>query len=117
MIIDGATDTEVFGTYVGAVLLPTLRAGDIGVMDNLTPHKNEETLALTEGVGARVWFLPAYSPDLNPIETMWSKFKQTLRSMEPRTHEELVGSIAKPLSRVSASDARNRFASCGYRFI
>ena len=117
MTIDGATDTEVFRTYVGAVLLPTLKAGDIVVMDNLTPHKNEETLALIESVGARVWFLPAYSPDLNPIEKMWSKVKQALRSMEPRTHEELLDSIAKALSRVSASDARNWFASCGYSII
>ena len=117
MTIDGATDTEVFRTYVGTVLLPTLRAGDIVVMDNLTPHKNQETLALIEGVGARVWFLPAYSPDLNPIEKMWSKVKQTLRSMEPRTQEQLLESIAKALSRVTASDARNWFASCGYSFI
>ena len=70
MSIDGATDTEVFRIYVGKELLPTLRAGDIVVMDNLTPHKNEETLALIEAAGASVWFLAAYSPDLNPIEKM-----------------------------------------------
>lgn len=117
MAIDGATDTEVFRAYVREVLLPTLKAGDIVVMDNLTPHKNEETLALLEATGANVWFLPAYSPDLNPIEKMWSKVKQALRSLEPRTHEELLAAIATALSRVTASDARNWFASCGYSII
>ena len=117
MAIDGATDTEVFRAYVRKVLIPTLRAGDIVVMDNLTPHKNEETLALIEEVGACVRFLPPYSPDLNPIEKMWSKVKQALRSSEARSHEELLAAIARALAQVTASDARNRFASCGYSFI
>jgi transposase len=117
MTIDGATDTEVFRAYVREVLLPTLKAGDIVVMDNLTPHKNAETLALLEAAGVQVWFLPAYSPELNPIEKMWSKVKQILRSLEPRTHEELLAAIATALSRVTAADARNWFYSCGYRII
>lgn len=85
MTIDGATDAEVFRAYVSEVLIPTLREGDIVVMDNLTPHKNEETLSLIEMAGASVLFLPPYSPDLNPIEKMWSKVKQALRSLEART--------------------------------
>jgi transposase len=117
MAIDGATDTEVFRAYVREVLLPTLRVGDIVVMDNLTPHKNEETIALIEEAGACAWFLPPYSPDLNPIEKMWSKVKQALRSSEARTHEELLAAIASALSHVTASDARNWFASCGYSII
>lgn len=117
MAIEGATDTEVFRAYVREVLLPTLKAGDIVVMDNLTPHKNEETLWLIQAVGASVWFLPPYSPDLNPIEKMWSKVKQVLRSLEPRNHDELLAAIATALSRVTASDARNYFASCGYSII
>lgn len=117
MAIEGATDTGVFGAYVREVLLPTLRVGDIVVMDNLTPHKNQETLALIEEAGACVWFLPPYSPDLNPIEKMWSKVKQALRSIEARTHEELLSAIAKALSYVTASDALNWFASCGYSII
>lgn len=117
MAIDGATDTEVFRAYVGEVLIPTLREGDIVVMDNLTPHKNEETLALIEKAGASVLFLPPYSPDLNPIEKMWSKVKAALRSLEARTHEELLAAIAKALSLVSASDARNWFSACGYSII
>jgi len=76
MTIEGATDAEVFREYVHHVLAPTLRAGDIVVMDNLTPHKSEAPLALIEQTGAQVLFLPAYSPDLNPIEKMWSKIKQ-----------------------------------------
>jgi transposase len=117
MTIDGATDTEVFRAYVCEVLLPTLKAGDIVVMDNLTPHKSAETLALLEAAGVQVWFFPTYSPDLNPIEKMWSKVKQILRSLEPRTHEELLAAIATALSRITAADARNWFYSCGYIII
>jgi transposase len=85
MAIDGATDTEVFQAYVREILCPTLRPGDIVVMDNLSPHKNEQTLQLIEATGATVRFLPAYSPDLNPIEMMWSKVKSALRAAEART--------------------------------
>ena len=85
MAIEGATDTEVFAIYVREVLCPILRPGDLVVMDNLSPHKSEPTLALIRQTGADVLFLPAYSPDLNPIEQMWSKVKNTLRSLEART--------------------------------
>lgn len=67
--------------------------------------------------GACIWFLPPYSPDLNPIEKMWSKVKQALRSFEARSHEELLAAIAKALALVTASDVRHWFASCGYNFI
>ena len=117
MIIEGATDTEVFRTYVRQVLLPTLHAGDIVVMDNLSPHKNEETLALITQAGAEVLFLPAYSPDLNPIEKMWSKVKNRLRSLEPRNATELEAAVAAALAEVTANDAAGWFASCGYSFI
>jgi transposase len=117
MTIDGATDTEVFRAYVTDILLPTLRAGDIVVMDNLTPHKNEKTIAIIESVGATVRFLPPYSPDLNPIENMWSKIKAFLRSTAARTYEDLLKTIANALDSVSASDAKNWFAYCGYNFI
>ena len=117
MTIDGATDTEVFQSYVRGVLGPTLRPGDLVIMDNLSPHKNEQTLALIEKAGAQAQFLPAYSPDLNPIEKMWSKIKQSLRSSEARTNEALLEAIALALKSVTAQDARNWFASCGYSFI
>lgn len=117
MTIEGATDTEVFQTYVREVLCPTLRRGDLVVMDNLSPHKHDPTLQLIEQTGASVRFLPAYSPDLNPIEKMWSKVKQFLRSAEARTSEELQRAIAAALVCVTAQDAMNWFASCGYSFI
>ena len=117
MTLDGATDTEVFRAYVREVLCPTLHPGDIVVMDKLSPHKNDRTLALIEQVGATVRFLPAYSPDLNPIEKMWSKVKQFLRSAEARTREALLAAIAAALASVTLQDAVNWFASCGYSFI
>jgi transposase len=117
MAIAGATDTEVFRAFVGEVLCPTLRPGDLVVMDNLSPHKNDLTLGLIEQAGATVRFLPAYSPDLNPIEKMWSKVKQFLRSAEARTCAELLAAIAAPLQTVTPQDALNWFASCGYSFI
>ena len=117
LAIEGATDTAVFQVYVREVLGPTLRPGDIVVMDNLSPHKHDATLALIEQAGATVAFLPAYSPDLNPIELMWSKVKQFLRGAEARTWEALVAAIAAALACVTAQDAMNWFASCGYSFI
>jgi transposase len=117
MTIEGATDTEVFQTYVRVVLCPTLRPGDWVVMDNLSPHKHDPTLQLIEQAGASVRFLPAYSPDLNPIEKMWSKVKELLRSAEARTWAELQAAIAAALACVTAQDAINWFASCGYSFI
>jgi len=117
MTIKGATDTEVFQTYVREVVCPTLRPGDLVVMDNLSPHKHDPTLQLIEQTGAAVRFRPAYSPDLNPIEKMRSKVKQFLRSAEARTGEELQRAIAAALADVTAQDAMNWFASCGYSFI
>lgn len=117
MAIGAATDTEVFRAYVGRVLVPTLRPGDVVVMDNLAPHKNEETLELIRSAGAQALFLPAYSPDLNPIEKMWSKIKQSLRSAEARTEEQLHQALAAALAKVTARDAAHWFASCGYSFI
>ena len=117
MIVESATDTEVFRAYVRQVLVPTLRPGDIVIMDNLTPHKNEETLDLIRQAGAQALFLPAYSPDLNPIEKMWSKVKNRLRSLEARTALDLQAAIATALAEVTAKDAAAWFASCGYSFI
>ena len=117
MAIEGATDTEVFRAYVRGVLCPSLRAGDIVIMDNHWPHNNELTLTLIARAGASVLFLPAYSPDLNPIEKMWSKVKQCLRRAKARTREELVEAIGTALSTVTAQDALGWFTSCGYSFI
>jgi len=117
MTIDGATDTEVFRAYVRQVLGPTLRAGDVVIMDNLSPHKSAETLSLIQQIGAAVLFLPAYSPDLNPIEKMWSKLKEILRSVEARSKPSLIEAIASALEAITVQDAINWFASCDYSFI
>jgi transposase len=117
LTLPGATDTEVFRAYVREVLCPTLRPGDIVVLDNLSPHKNDQTRALIEQAGASVRFLPAYSPDLNPVEKMWSKVKQFLRSAEARTPETLLTAIGAALRTVTRQDAINWFASCGYSII
>jgi transposase len=117
LAIEGATDTEVFQTYVREVLCPTLRPGDVVVMDNLSPHKSDQTLALIAQAGAEVRFLPAYSPDFNPIEKMWSKVKSFLRGAEARTLVALIEAIGRALQTVTAQDAINWFASCGYSFI
>ena len=117
MTIEGATNTEVFQAYVREVLVPSLRPGEIVVMDNLGAHKNELTLALIEQAGAEVRFLPAYSPDLNPIEMMWSKVKALLRKAQARSHPDLIAAIASALSAVTSNDALGWFTHCGYNFI
>lgn len=117
MTIEGATDTEVFQAYVREILCPTLHAGDIVIMDNLSPHKNEQTLSLIAATGASTRFLPAYSPDLNPIEMMWSKLKAFLRAVEARTHQDLIAAIGQGLLTITSKDAVNWFAHCGYSFI
>ena len=117
MAIEGATDSEVFTTYVSKVLRPALRAGDIVIMDNLAPHKAAAALDQIAQAGALAVFLPAYSPDLNPIEKMWSKLKALLRAAESRTWEDLLAAIAAALGKVTAKDALGWFASCGYSFI
>jgi transposase len=117
MHLPGAVDTAAFVTYIGRVLCPTLKRGDIVVMDNLSVHKSPEVVALVQAMGAEVRFLPAYSPDLNPIEKMWSKIKALLRSAEARTPEELDEAISQAFSKITAKDAAGYFASCGYSII
>ena len=114
MVVDGATNKEVFLAYVQYILVPTLKPGDIVVIDNLSAHKNQETRDLIESVGTELWFLPPYSPDLNPIEKMWSKIKSILRTLKARTEESLINAIAKALEAVTTSDAKGWFKSCGY---
>lgn len=117
MTVEGAVNAEVFRSYVSEILLPTLRTGDILVMDNLSAHKDRLALDLLKDAGVTVRFLPAYSPDLNPIELMWSKAKALLRKAEARTNEALLLAIGDALSRVARKDATHWFAHCGYGFI
>jgi transposase len=114
MVVDGATDAEVFLAYVRHVLVPTLKDGDCVIMDNLAPHKAPDVEILIQAAGGRVRWLPPYSPDLNPIEKMWSKVKEMLRSAKARTQESLESAIAQALQSITPTDAANWFASCGY---
>jgi len=117
MALEGATNTEVFRAYIGEVLLPTLRPGDLVIMDNLSAHKNAETLELIRSAGAEPVFLPPYSPDFNPIEMMWSKVKSILRKLEARDTETLFDAIGEALSEVTQKDALGWFTRCGYSMI
>jgi len=115
--IEGPTDTAIFETYIREALGPTLRPGDVVIMDNLSPHKGAPVLAHIAEAGAAVRFLPPYSPDLNPIELMWSKVKTSLRAAEARTQPKLLKAIASSFEAVTSQDARNWFAHGGYSFI
>jgi transposase len=96
--------------------VPALNPGDIVILDHLSPHKSDPTLALITEVGAQVLFLPAYSPELNPIEKMWSKVKCLRRGAEARTPADLIKAIGQALAKVTAKDALGWFTSCGYSF-
>ena len=113
-VVDGAVNGSVFEAFVKHVLVPELRDGDIVIMDNLSSHKSDRIRALIESAGARLQFLPPYSPDLNPIEMIFSKVKQALRSMACRTRDALWDAMQGVLDRVTSSDAINCFKHCGY---
>ena len=112
--LEGAIDSEAFLIYVEQVLLPTLHGGEIVVMDNLACHKNIRVRQLIESVGAEVWYLPPYSPDFNPIEPMWSKIKQVLRSLAARTFERLIQAVGIALKTITPFDLIGWFIHCGY---
>ena len=114
MTVDAATDNEIFDQYVVRVLVPKLHPGDIVVLDNLRSHKQPRVTAAIESLGARVEYLPPYSPDLNPIEKMWSKVKAILRKLAARTSEALDEAIRIALESVTSADAAGWLASCGY---
>jgi transposase len=114
MTVDGATDADVFRTYVKKVLGPTLSPGDIVVMDNLQAHKAVGVQQAIARRGARRLYLPPYSPDLSPIEPCWSKVKTALRKAKPRTRATLDAAIAEAMLTVSHMDAQGWFKHCGY---
>jgi transposase len=114
MTIDGATDAEVFRVYVEQVLGPTLRPGDIVIMDNLRAHKVAGIREAIEQAGAQLLYLPPYSPDRSPIERCWSKLKTALRKAKARTRGALDHAIAQALASITISDARSWFHHCGY---
>jgi len=114
MAVDGSTDRDVFREYVRCVLAPTLCPGDIVVLDNLGAHNDPEVLRLIEAAQAELRFLPPYSPDMNPIEKMWSKVKAFLRDAKARTQEDLYAAIGLALKAITPPDAEGWFRSCGY---
>ena len=114
MAVEGAMDTSAFVAWLEQGLGPTLGPGQIVVMDNLSVHKGERVRQAIEGYGCTLRFLPAYSPDMNPIEGMFSKVKQALRRAGKRTQEELVAAIGAALDTVTARDAAGWFTHCGY---
>jgi transposase len=114
LAVEGATNREVFETYVERVLAPRLRPGQVVVMDNLSSHKGDKVKELIEEQGCELIYLPPYSPDFNPIEEAFSKIKGLVRNSEARGREALVDAIGKGISMVTAEDARGFFAHCGY---
>ncbi len=114
MTIAGAVDGLVFLEYVRQVLCPTLCEGDVVVMDNLPAHKVKGVSELIERCGARVLYLPPYSPDLNPIEKCWSKVKTYLGQAKARTYEGLEKALKEVLLLITSEDAKGWFTSCGY---
>ena len=114
LVVEGATTSEVFETYIEQMLRPALRPGQIVAMDNLSSHKRESVGELIEGRGCELLYLPPYSPDLNPIEGAFSKVKGLLREAEARTREALVETLGGALPAVSARDAWGYFEHCGY---
>jgi transposase len=116
MVLDGAINGEAFLAYVKQVLVPTLRAGDIVVVDNLSSHKKAGVREAIESVGAKLLYLPPYSPDFNPIELAFSKFKWLVRTARERTVETLWRACGALLDRFCESECRNYFRHCGYRY-
>jgi transposase len=114
MTVEGATDADVFLAFVNRLLAPTLKPGDLVVLDNVGAHKVKEVRAAVEATGARLVFLPPYSPDLNPIEECWSKLKALLKSFGARTREELDFAVADAMARITPSDAAGWFRHAGY---
>jgi transposase len=116
MSIEGSTDSEVFKAYISEMLCKALHAGDIVIMDNLTSHRVNGIEESIKTAKAELKYLPPYSPDLNPIEKMWSKIKAILRSLKARTEDGLFKALADALNSVTMSDAVGWFESSGYLY-
>ncbi len=112
--IEGSADGESFRLYLKEVLCPALKRGQIVVMDNLSVHKSKHVRELIEEKGCKLWFLPAYSPDLNPIEEAFSKVKGILKKAKARTLQALFEATGGALRAVGEEDARGFFGHCGY---
>ena len=114
MAVVGSTKKAVFEAYVEEVLTPSLRAGQVVILDNLGAHKGERVRQLVEARSCELVFLPPYSPDFSPIEEAFSKIKSLLRKAKARERDALVEAIGRALSAITARDARGYFGHCGY---
>ena len=114
--LDGAVNSAVFVAWVTQQLVPELRPGDVVVMDNLSSHKAAAVREAIESAGAELRFLPPYSPDFNPIELAFSKFKKILRDLAERSHERLWRLCGEVLDLFEETEIRNYFKHCGYRY-
>jgi transposase len=112
--LEGALDRDAFDVFVTEALVPTLRPGDVVVLDNLSVHKSVPAQRAIEAVGAQLVFLPPYSPDLNPIEQAFAKLKQGLRAAGARTTETVMAATRDLYSRITATDARGFYRHGGY---
>jgi transposase len=115
LAVEGPKTKAVFEAYLERVLAPSLRPGQVVVLDNLSSHKGSRVRELVEARGCELVYLPPYSPDLNPIEEAFSKLKTLLRKAGGRTREALLEAMGKALDAVTASDARDFFEHRGYR--
>lgn len=113
-VLDGAVNGERFLAYVEQILVPVLKAGDIVVMDNLASHKGQAVRAAIRKAGAKLFFLPKYSPDLNPIEQAFAKIKNAMRKAAERTVETVWKRLGKILDTLSAQECANYFKNAGY---
>lgn len=114
MAYEGGTTRDAFLQFVNKALVPSLRKGDVVVMDNLRAHYTEGVREAIEAVGARVIYLPPYSPELNPIEMTWAKMKATLRRAEARTLRTLAAALAVSSTTISREDLSAWYSHCGY---
>ncbi len=114
MVYEGGTDIAAMEAFVSAFLAMIIKPGDIVVMDNLASHRNLAVVNMIEANGTAVWFLPRYSPDMNPIEMMWSKVKALLRMYEARSRTDLLAAIRQALEKVTRHDAKAWYAEAGY---
>lgn len=114
-VFDGPIDTASFRAYVEQVLAPTLRRGDVVVLDNLAVHKQPEVRVAIEATGAQIRFLPPYSPDFNPIEMAFAKLKAFMRAARPRTFDHVSALTAAALALFTPAECRNYVQHCGYQ--
>jgi transposase len=115
MAIPGSADGAVFLAFITQVLVPKLRPGDVVIMDNLSAHKVKGVREAIEAAGATLRYLPPYSPDMNPIESCWSKVKQCIKGAEARTVDALIDAVEVAIDAVTPADARGWFGRCGYQ--